>query len=443
MSLPAAVDSEAAICGAVLLWPEVLAQVQGVVEPRDFFAPQNQAVIQAAFDLAVAGAPIDPITVEAELARTGRLEALRCHGGRGYLVTLSEAAITPSTLQFHSGRVREAGAMRRLLEGLDAARLELMQPGAHLAAGLETASRAITQAAMSGACSDPVPIRQAAREAVERIQERHQRRGQLTGVTTGYRAADLATSGWQAAELILGAARPGVGKTAWAASVAQAAACADVPVLFVSLEMDRFQLVERLFASTARVPGMSIRSADLCVPELTRLVRATTDLSPLPLWIDDQADQNIQQIVGKVRRWRLKDAPPDKHPKALVIVDYVQFISSTRGKDSSREQEIAGFSRALKNLARELRIPVLALAQLNREVERRADKRPVLSDLRESGALEQDADVVAFIHRPAIYDKQANGERAELIIAKNRSGAVGMVPMRWQEAFTRYSDEAE
>ena len=237
------------------------------------------------------------------------------------------------------------------------------------------------------------------------------------------------------------AGRPAMGKSALALNLGLQAALEGYRVGIVSLEMDRLALFDRMLSSAASVDGNKLRTGKLSGADFAQLIRPASNTAQLPLWIDDATGQTIEGIRGTARRWRDRTAPREQHPRAIVFVDYLQLIAGQRAKNVNRTEEVGTFSSGLKNLSRELKIPVIALAQLNRAVEARSNKRPALSDLRESGAIEQDADVVAFLHRDSLYDDKADPEKAELFFEKNRNGPTGRQPIRWEARYTRYSDE--
>lgn len=440
---PHSIDAERAVLGAILYHAPAIADVLGLVEPRDFFHPAHEAIFAAALALDAAGRPIDSLSVAGQMRADDTIGRLRAVNGEAYFADLATALVTHENAAFHARMVAGRAVVRRVVEAAREVAARGMGDYGDLDAYLADADRQIAAALDTHARQEPLSFGAVQRESVTRLEERAARRGQLTGITSGMREYDESSGGWHETELTLCAARPGVGKTAWAMFVSVEAARSGVPVLFVSLEMDRRALFDRYLSGAARIPGAALRKAAINPPAWQSIFDVSSEARGLPLWIDDETSQTIAAIRGKVRRWRTRTAPPDKHPRALVVVDYVQLIAGTRERNANRAEEVGTFSAGLKNLARELRIPVIALAQLNRAVEARGDKRPVLADLRESGNLEQDSDNVTFLYRPALHDKAADREHAELIIGKARNGPCGTVALRWQEQYTRYSDESE
>jgi replicative DNA helicase len=271
-------------------------------------------------------------------------------------------------------------------------------------------------------------------DAFHRIDERMNSEGDVSGVTTGFTDLDAQTTGLQPTEMIVLAARPSMGKTAFVCNVAEAIARKDnVGVLLFSLEQSNLELAERFLCIVAKVNGHDLRSGNLTAEQRDKLMMASDDLARLPMFIDDKPGRTIGQIAALARRLHRKS------PLGVIIIDYLQLVEP-EDKNAPREQQIAGISRRLKFLAKELRVPVIALAQLNRGVELREDKRPRLADLRESGAIEQDADMVMFLHRPDQYDPEDRPGEAEIIVAKHRSGPTGLVRLTWRKEYMRFED---
>jgi replicative DNA helicase len=271
-------------------------------------------------------------------------------------------------------------------------------------------------------------------DAFNRIDERLRKTGDVTGITTGFRDLDEQTTGFQATELIILAARPSMGKTALVCNIAEAVARkSGKGVLLFSLEQSNLELAERFLAITAKINGHDLRAGNLSEDQHMQLVKASDDLARLPLFIDDKPGRTMTQVAALARRLHRRSA------LGIIIIDYLQLIEP-EDKNAPREQQIAGISRRLKFLAKELRVPVVALAQLNRGVELREDKRPRLADLRESGAIEQDADMVMFLHRPDAYDPEDRPGEAEIIVAKHRSGPTGIIRLTWRKEFMRFEN---
>jgi replicative DNA helicase len=432
--------AERAVLGCVLLYPAALPEILGRVEAGDFAHPAHGAIFQAVCDTDAAALPVDVITVTDRMRADDTLGKLRGVNGEAYFAVLVDAVVTPENVAFHAELVRGRAIVRRIVEVATGIAVRGRGDFGDLDEFLGEADSAIRAVVDRNIVEHPRTMKQVLHETNKRLEERHERGNVVTGVPSGMRDFDLASGGYQPGELIVVAARPAMGKTAWMGFSAVAAAEAGCAVMVVSLEMDRLALGERHLASAGRIEATKLRSAKLLPPDWLRAIRSTSHLSDLPIWIDDETDQTIEQIRGKVRRWRMRDAPADKFPKAVAFVDYLQKIRGS-GKAEKRSIEVGSFSGGLKNLARQLRMPVVALAQLNRACEARADKRPMPSDLRESGDVEQDADCIGFLYRHAVYEEKADAEAAEFIIGKGRNMAMGTIPLRWQGEFTRYSDE--
>jgi replicative DNA helicase len=471
-TLPHRPEAENAVLGGILLrGRDALGEVQEYIGEEDFYQPRAQAVFRAMRILEERGEPIDVITLESQLRRTGELELV---GGIEGLARLDRYA-TAHNIKAHAELILEAAQVRNLVvvtreiaeEGMD----ELEDPKAYI----DTAEQRVLKVNERGRKSTYRSSRELMLEVFKGITDRQRQTDPITGVPTGFFALDEMTAGLQPSDLIILAARPSMGKTAFALNLAQQAcitpakfinAPADqrppkYPVLFFSLEMGATQLIERVLCSEARVDYSQLRRGGrMMEQDFRNLIAAADRISSAPLYIDDTAAPSILEIRARARRWRddrsIFPDPDPADPSAnhkhlgMVMVDYLQLARGGKARYDSREQEISEISRGLKALAKELKVPVIALSQLNRAVDSRADHRPQLSDLRESGAIEQDADVIMFIYREERYlsgdvpeDKRREVEnKAEIIIGKQRNGPIGTVHLNFMKKHTRFENPA-
>lgn len=432
-------DAEKGVIGAILASPDSIYEVQGL-KPEHFYDNRNRTVFQAISDMSSRFKRIDLITVTEHLRSTGKLEDA---DGAWYIAEVTANVFSASHIKAHAEIIREL-AMRRDLRALGESLVkkaeEYTSASVSLAEEAEKALYDITKGSMGGAVKTVADIMV---ESLAGIDAAKLNDGK-TGVTSGFNAIDSVTGGWQPSDLVILAARPSQGKTALALNYALNAAREGFPVLFFSLEMSARQLGDRLISSLAKVPNDSIRSGRISELDMQKVFRTAEQLSALPISIDDSSMLSITEFRAKARKQFM-----EKGVK-LIIVDYLQLMTGTRGKSDTRESEVAAISRALKAMAKELNVPVIALSQLSRATESRGgSKRPFLSDLRESGAIEQDADVVTFIHRPEYYgimeDEAGNSTagKAEIIFAKHRNGKVGIENLRFDSQFTLFNDVSE
>jgi len=433
---PQDLDAEEAVLGAMMINDQaVLTASEIITDPGEFYREAHGTVYRAILALLARSEPIDGVTVSDELERMGALEQV---GGRGFIFGLSSSVTVAANVKSHAQIVRDLSLLRRVAAaGLEIAELGYGRQG-DVREILDRAESAIFDVAQSRTTSDIVPIGGLLGDEVERISAAAEHRG-LTGASSGLRDLDKITSGFQASNLIILAARPAMGKTSLALGIARHLGVeAKIPVVIFSLEMSRNEIAQRFISSEARVDSTRMRRGDLRDEDWVRVQDACNRLTSAPIYVDDTAGINLMEIRSKARRLKMKE--PNL---GLVLVDYLQLMFANDTADS-RVQEISQISRSLKVLARELNIPVLALSQLSRAVESRTDKRPLLSDLRESGSIEQDADVVMFIYRDDYYNKETSEKPgiAELIVAKHRNGAVGAVDLAFMPHFTTFSDLA-
>ncbi len=434
---PNNLQAEESLLGAMLLSKDAIAAVMEVgLTPADFYKPSHGHIYDAITTLAVAGEPVDPVTVGDELNRAGLLEQV---GGVGILNDLQ--TLTPATTSAaRYGRiVEEHSLLRRLIWVAD----EIVEDAYGLP---EDVTKLIDEAESKVFRIAEHRVRDSMGElgdllgaTLDRLEQLYERNESITGVPSGYTDLDQVLSGLQPSSLVVVGARPAMGKTSFALGMATHAALeANRPVLVFSLEMSQLELSQRILCSEARVDASRVRNGRLADADWTKLHHAVGRLATAPIFIDDNASTTIMDIRAKSRRLRSRVGD-----LGLVVVDYIQLMTG-RSSAENRQVEVAEISRNLKILARELECPVVALAQLNRGLEQRADKRPMLSDLRESGSLEQDADVVLFLYRDEVYNAETPDRgTAEVIIAKHRSGPTGSVRLAWLDHYTKFANMAK
>ena len=433
---PQDLDAEEAVLGAMMINDQaVLTASEILSDPGDFYREAHGTVYRAILGLLARSEPIDAVTVSDELERAGSLEQV---GGRGFIFGLSSSVTVAANVKSHAQIVRDLALLRRVAAaGLEIAELGYGRQG-DVRDILDRAESAIFDVAQSRTTGDIIQIGGLLGDEVERISAAAEQRG-LTGASSGLRDLDKITSGFQKSNLIILAARPAMGKTSLALGIARHLGVnAKLPVVVFSLEMSRGEIAQRFIATEARVDSTRMRSGDVRDEDWMRIQDACNRLSDAPIYVDDTAGINLMEIRSKARRLKMKE--PNL---GLIMIDYLQLMSSG-SHEENRVQEISQISRQLKVLARDLDVPVIALSQLSRGVESRTDKRPLLSDLRESGSIEQDADVVMFIYRDDYYNKETSEKpgTAELIVAKQRHGSTGKVVLKFDPTITRFSDYA-
>jgi replicative DNA helicase len=439
--LPHNLDAEASILGGVLLRNEVLSQLD-TIEVEDFYDHRHKVVFAAIRALEATSKPIDVVTLENEIAKSGKLEAI---GGMAFLGELALRVPTPDNVIHYAEIVTDKHQARKLM----LASGEILERGyddnIEVRDYLDEAEGKIFEVTQRRDKTGPEPLKGLIKKVFSSLDERFASPDGITGVPTGFSDLDQKTAGLQPTELIILAARPAMGKTAFAMSLAQNAAISGGwPVLVFSLEMSSTQLAERMLCSEARVDSSALRRGQLQRQDMTNLTYAANTLSRAPILIDDSPALSLREVRARARRFRANRELFGEKKTGLIVIDYLQLMrGSPQAQKASREQEISEISRGLKSLAKELHCPVLALSQLNRSLEQRTDKRPQLSDLRESGAIEQDADVILFIYRDVVYNKDAeNPNIAEVILGKNRHGSIGTVETHFEGRFTRFENLA-
>lgn len=428
---PHNIEAEQSALGSILLDRDAIIRVETILRPEDFYQPAHGLIYQAMKDLYNRREPTDILTLSAELSRRDQLEQV---GGIAYLSTLIESVPTAVHVEYYSRIVERTSTQRRLIQ----AGAEVVSVGyredLEIEDALDQAERSIFNVAQRRLTKEFLKIDEVLEGFFDRLGERREQRDALVGVPTGYVDLDKLTGGFQRSDLIILAARPAFGKSALALGFAYAAAVQhDRTVGIFSLEMPAEQLVQRLVAAETGVDSHRLRLGHIEDNEWERVVRAFGRLSNAPMFVDDSGLLSIADVRTKARRLQAE------HGLDLLIVDYLQLMQGRRSEN--RVQEIADISRGLKSLARELDIPVVALSQLSRAVESRTGHRPQLSDLRESGSIEQDADIVMFIHREDKFDQESQKKNlAELIVAKHRNGPTGSIPLRFFENNARFAD---
>ncbi|HFE45024.1 MAG TPA: replicative DNA helicase [Nannocystis exedens] len=461
--LPNNREAEAAVLGGILLRGiHALNDVIDVISAEDFYNPASQAIFRAMSTLAQRQEPIDVITLEAQLRAT---DTLRLVGGIEALSTLGDRYATSHNIAHHAELVRQAAVLRNLSIAAREIAEDAQNDPEKPYEFIDEAEKKIMAVNEHGRKTSYVSSRELLLTVFKNITERHKRKNPITGVPTLFTDLDRMTSGLQPGDLVILAARPSMGKTAFALNICTNACVPQArhrhlpeeerpvlnPVLFFSLEMSSESLIERILCSEARVDFSKLRSGQFIENDFRDLVNAADRISNAKLYVDDQAAPTILEIRARARRFRedknIFDGGDEQH--GMVVVDYLQ-LARGGGRYDSREQEISEISRGLKGLAKELKMPVIALSQLNRAVDSRADHRPMLSDLRESGAIEQDADVIMFIYRAERYlsteaspqEREAVENKAEIIIGKQRNGPVGTVHLTFIKHHTRFENEA-
>jgi replicative DNA helicase len=434
---PHSIDVEQAVLGGALLQPDSLFVLVDMLTEDDFYLPAHRYIFAAFKSLFQSGVPVDIISTVHSLESAAKLEAA---GGPAYLSELSASIHSAANAEYYASVVRDKAMARQLISTCAGLIGEGYAPGADVQSLLDSAEQRIMAVSARNASRSWKDTRELTRLVFDDLERRRLSDDPITGVSTGYARLDYMTSGFQPAELIILAARPSMGKTALALNIAMRVGVrGQVPVQIYSLEMSQQQLMARMLCSWAKVDVQRIRTArNLTDEDWMSLQDAGEKFYGAPIYIDDSASLSTMQMRARTRRLKAEKNI------GLVVVDYLQLMQSSRRIDS-REQEISDISRNLKAMAKELSVPVLALSQLNREVDKRqGDKRrPMLSDLRESGAIEQDADVIMFIHRDAAYakhDERPPVDKAEIIIGKQRNGPVGIVELMYAPAYTSFEE---
>jgi replicative DNA helicase len=433
-TMPHNLDAERSVLGGILLDNGSLFQVLDIVREEDFYRPAHQKIFSAQLKLSERSEPIDEVTLVAELRTQQSLEMV---GGAVYIASLCDRIPTAANITNYARIVREKAILRRLISTATDIATRGYDEADDVDTLLDQAETTIFEIADQRDKKGLTSIKEIVKETFRRVEKLYEKREVVTGVPSGYDDLDKILAGFQPSDLIILAARPSVGKTALALNIVQNAAIRHKKGCAIfSLEMSKEQLVMRMLTAEARVDASRLRSGMLTENDWPRLARAAGTISDSRTFIDDSAAMTVLDMRAKCRRLKAEGALD------IIMIDYLQLMRGHKSMDS-REREISEISRGLKALAKELNVPVVALSQLNRSVESRADKRPMMSDLRESGAIEQDADVIAFIYRDEVYNPETTEKGvAEIIIAKQRNGAIGTVKLRFFNEFTRYENLA-
>lgn len=430
---PHSIEAEEAVLGAILINPnETMNRVVEILKPESFYSPRNKLIYEAMMLLFNQNKPIDSLSIAEYFNSKNALDSI---GGREYLNDLVIDTILTSNIEYYANIIKES-ALKRELINAGSLIIEESFKNPESKTSLEYAEKLIFEISQSKSSGQLETLSSILPETVEQLEYRYNNKGTYTGVPSDYYDLDAMTAGFQRSDLIILAARPSMGKTAFALNIGQNIAIQhQIPVAIFSLEMSKVQLVQRILCSEAEIDAQRVRTGDIAPSDWQRIAECMDKLHVSPLYIDDTAGVSVSDIRAKCRR--LKMQRPDL---GMVIIDYLQLIDDKSSSD--RIQQISAISRGLKSLARELNVPIIALSQLSRKVEERNDKRPMLSDLRESGAIEQDADIVMFIYREEYYDKENPNvkNKAKIIIAKQRNGPTGEVELLFQGATTKFKN---
>jgi replicative DNA helicase len=434
---PQVLDLEEAVLGAVMLEKNALNAVVEFLKPEHFYVEKHKVIFEAVLELFKASEPVDMRTVVNQLRKSGKLEQIE---GAYYIAELTSKVSSAANIEYHARVILEMAIKRELIEVASKIQNDAYEDTTDVFQLLDKTESAIFEISDANLRKNYDSMRNLMAQAIQELQMLREHKDGLTGIPSGFTALDRLTSGWQRSDLVIIAARPGMGKTAFVVSALRNAAVDfKIPVAIFSLEMASIQLVNRLIAAEAELESEKIKKGNLEDHEWKQLVHKTTKLTTAPIFIDDTPALSILELRAKCRRLKAE------HGVSLVVIDYLQLM---KGEQSgNREQEIASISRSLKGIAKELSVPVLALSQLSRSVETRGgDKRPQLSDLRESGSIEQDADIVMFLYRPEYYkitvdeDGMPTQGTGEVIIAKHRNGSTDNVKLKFIGKYTKFAD---
>ncbi len=434
---PQAIDLEEAVLGALMLEKNAILDVLDILKPESFYKEEHFKIYRAIVNLSMAEKAIDLLTVTEELKKGKEIEEV---GGPLYLAQLAGKVASAAHLEFHARIIQQKYIQRELIRVSSTIQRKAFDDSIDVDDLLDEAERDLFEIAEGNIKTETAKLNVLIKEAITQIEEASKREDHLSGVPSGFTRLDRITSGWQKSDLVIIAARPSMGKTAFVLTMARNIAVDHKrPVAFFSLEMSSIQLVNRMIVSETELPSNRIRNGRLEEYQWKQLDVQIKNLVDAPVFIDDTPAISIFELRAKCRRLKVQ------HDIQLIVVDYLQLMTGSSDSRGSREQEVSTISRALKSIAKELNTPVIALSQLNRSVElRTGNKRPQLSDLRESGAIEQDADLVIFIHRPDKYglDEDTEGNSligiAEIIVAKHRNGPVGQVQLKFKDEFAKF-----
>jgi replicative DNA helicase len=431
---PQHIEAEQSILGGILIENEAINRVTEILDGDDFYREAHRKIFNALINLSERDEPADLITLTNELRKIDQLDSI---GGASYLASLIDSVPTAANIQYYAKIVKEKAILRKLIQTSTEIITQSYEDRGDVEVFLDEAERSIFEISEKRVRPSFYPIREIVKESFVTIEKLFKKKEAVTGVASGFKELDRMTAGFQPSDLIIIAGRPSMGKTAFCLDVAEYAAIDNkVPVAIFSLEMSKEQLVIRMLCSQANVEGTRLRTGYLNESDWPKLTIAAGSLSESPIFIDDTAALSVLEMRAKARRLKAD------HGLGMVIVDYLQLMKG-RARVESRQQEISEISRSLKALAKELAIPVIAVSQLSRKTEERTGNRPQLSDLRESGAIEQDADLILFIYRDEVYNRDPdnpNRGKAEVIIGKQRNGPIGKIDLAFLDKFTSFKD---
>jgi replicative DNA helicase len=453
---PHSLEAEESVIGGILVHARKFNDVAEFLIADDFYHPALRAIYESMIELDSASKPIDALTIVEQMRAMETFDKLRAFNGADYLTELMSKVVTAENIAYHARIVRGKATARRLVEACREIAARGYGEYGDVDEYIDAAEREIFQIASRAQRQSFEPIKTILYTTIKNLERRYERKQAVTGVPSGFHKIDAMTAGLQPGDLIIIAARPSMGKTSFVMNmVLNASMLKDeatkrplFPSLVFSLEMSKESLCERLLCSEARVDSMKLRGGFLETKDWVRITSAAGKLAESPILIDDSGSPTLLEIRAKARRWR-SDQNLFWQPEqmGMIVIDYLQLVQGRASKDDNRQREISEISRGLKALAKELRVPVIALSQLNRSLESRADKRPMMSDLRESGAIEQDADVIAFIYRDEVYSKDQCKEEdkgvAEIIVGKQRNGPTGTARLAFLNMYTRFENLAE
>ena len=424
-------EAEQSVIGAIFLEPQALITAAEVLVPEDFYRMAHQKIFTTMLTLSDRGQAIDVVTVTEELSAKKELEDV---GGISYLTEIANSVPTAANIVHYANIVEEKALLRRLIRVATTIVEDGYTREDEVEALLSEAEKNMMEVSNRKNAGDFKHIKDVLVQTYDNIELLHTQKGDVTGIPTGFTDLDKITAGFQRNDLIIVAARPSVGKTAFALNIAQNVATkTSEKVAIFSLEMGADQLVMRMLCAEGNIDAQRLRTGDLQAEDWRKLTMAMGSLSNAGIFIDDSSGIRVNEIRSKCRRLQ------QEHGLGMVIIDYMQLIQGSGKSGENRQQEVSEISRSLKGLARELEIPVIALSQLSRGVEQRQDKRPMMSDLRESGSIEQDADIVSFLYREDYYDKETENENMiEIIIAKQRNGPTGTVTLAFAKEYNKF-----
>ena len=427
------IEAEQAVLGAMLIKKEAIVEVQEILRPDDFYREAHRIVYEAMTDLQNNDEAVDLVTLTEQLRKSEQLDKI---GGISFVTQLANAVPTAANVTYHAKIVKEKAELRNLINAATEIAGAAYEDVENVETIMDEAEKKILAVASSQNGGAFEPMKSIVMRTFERINVLYESKGGLTGLSSGFKDLDNLTAGLQKSDLILVAARPSMGKTAFTLNIASYVGLHGHRVAFFSLEMSKEQLMQRMLCSEGGIDASKLRTGQLDENEWNKLVETADKLSRAPVFIDDTAGITVMELRSKARRLKAE------HGLDLIIIDYLQLMQGRPSKNGdNRQQEISEISRSLKALARELDVPVIALSQLSRSVESRQVKKPMLSDLRESGSLEQDADIVMFLYREDYYDKDTENKNiTEIIIAKHRNGPVDSIQLFFQKEYTKFRD---